>query len=102
MTTQMIKSNPRTCVLSRIKYERHQLLRLFVKDRTLNIDWLQSSGSRGFYIYPNMDNLQQLLKNKTIKRITKNKPLDNIETFYDSISEIIKGCDINAKKTNKK
>ncbi len=100
---QMIKikkTNPRTCVLTRAKYERKQLLRCYVKDDILNVDWLQNSGNRGFYIYPSIVNLNQLLKSKTIKRITRNKTLNHIEVFYDTINEILKGCDINAKETN--
>lgn len=63
--------NQRTCLVSRKKYLKQELLRIVYLDNQVIVDSDYSIKTRGYYFYPSIENYNKLLNTKLLNRIFK-------------------------------
>ncbi|GAA5414799.1 YlxR family protein [Ureaplasma ceti] len=63
--------NQRTCLLTRQKYLKPNLLRIVYLDQQVIVDVDQKLPARGYYVYPSAENYQKLVKTRLLNRIFK-------------------------------
>ena len=77
----------RTCVVTKEKYPKMELLRIVrTKDGKVEVDLTGKKNGRGAYIKKDLNVLELAKKNKTLEKHLEIKIEDNI---YDEIKEII-------------
>lgn len=78
----MKKNSIRTCIITKQKYSKKELLRIIIKDNTIHIDTYQNMPGRGYYLVKDV----QLLKSERTKQIlTRRFKLININQFISSL-----------------
>ncbi len=60
-----MKYNIRTCIISKKKYSKFELLRFSIINNNVVIN---SNSGRGYYVYPSIKNYEILIKSKLLER----------------------------------
>lgn len=77
----------RTCVVTREKYPKQELIRIVKNnDNQVFVDLTSKSNGRGAYIKKDLDVLAKAIKTKVLEKHLET-PIDN--TIYEELKEII-------------
>ena len=63
--------NTRTCIVSRKKFKKDELLRFVKIGNEIILDEKQNKQGRGFYVYPSKENYDKMLKTRALNRALK-------------------------------
>jgi uncharacterized protein len=63
----------RTCIGCRIRDEKHRLIRIVVRDRSVAVDLQQTQPGRGAYLHPRPECLERALKRRSLGRALRSE-----------------------------
>ena len=63
----------RTCIGCRIRDEKHRLIRIVVRDRSVAVDLQQTQPGRGAYLHPRPECFERALKRRSLGRALRSE-----------------------------